>query len=318
MGVLFRPQLPVQVVKFALRNVFPGHRRRFTRGLNNLMTHRLVSFSRVTRGVGSPSAIRGMLPVMRRGMSRFVGAGLSRRVPLLSVFVGDRALSGVGGNVMRRMRLVFPTVVNRLAGNVGRRLGIRRVMARGIDGFDSSGLRRVLLDVVDGRFGFMRVVNNMLKFVVKVLRVTLTHVWFLGLTSCRSGCVGRGGGSVELTSELSGVRRPRAVHVTGLDERLHTRNGSVVSLDLNRPSFKAPRRVGSTTVGTVRSNCAGCPPMTKFPRLERTVISGLGHSGGLRFAASRIVIYANTGRYVTGTVLDVLGSKSRIVIPTPF
>lgn len=120
-----------------------------------------------------------------------------------------------------------------------------------------------------------------------------------------------------LSSHLGDLSPSTALTVSRGDGRLGTRNISIVGLDMKRPSFGAPSRVGRTTGGTISSGFSHCSPMPNCPTLHGTVIRGLGGRGNLRCATTRVSYTGNTGRSIYGTVLMLIGPNSRMVIPTP-
>ncbi len=120
-----------------------------------------------------------------------------------------------------------------------------------------------------------------------------------------------------LSSHLGHLSPSTALTVSRGDDRLGTRNISIVGLDINRPSFGAPSRVGTTTVGTMRSGFSHCSPMPNCPTLHRTVSTGLGGRGKLSCTPSRVLYSGKTGRSIYGTVVTLIGTNSRIVVPTP-
>lgn len=125
------------------------------------------------------------------------------------------------------------------------------------------------------------------------------------------------GGVGRLSSHLGDLSPSTALTVSRGDDRLGTRKISMVGLDIKRPSFGAPSRVGRTTGGTVSRGCSHCSPITKCPTLHGTVITGLGGRGNLRCATTRVDYTGNTGRSIYGAVVTLVGGNSRMVIPTP-
>lgn len=120
-----------------------------------------------------------------------------------------------------------------------------------------------------------------------------------------------------LSSHLGELTPSTALTVSRGDDRVGTRNVSMVGVDMNRPSFGAPSGVGRTTGGTVSRGFSHCSPIPNCPSLQGTVITGLGGRGKLSCAIGRMVINANNGRYMYGTMLTLMGPNSRMVVPTP-
>jgi len=173
--MLFHPRKPVKIGPIVLQGLFPKRQQAFAEKLGKLVSEELLSFSDIEDKITSPENLKSILPVVEEHIDEFLRVKLSKEMPVISMFIGDKTITSLKEVFMKELESLFPVIMKNYMGKLQADLDLEKIVVEKVSGFSSDKLESILQQIMTREFRFIEIIGAILGFFIGLLQVALTY-----------------------------------------------------------------------------------------------------------------------------------------------
>jgi len=173
--MLFHPRVPVKIGPIVLQGLFPKRQQAFAEKLGKLVSEELLSFSDIESKITSPENLKSILPVVEEHIDEFLRVKLSKEMPVISMFIGDKTINSLKEVFMKELESLFPVIMKNYMGKLQTDLDLEKIVIEKVSGFSSDKLESILQQIMTREFRFIEIIGAVLGFLIGLLQVGLTY-----------------------------------------------------------------------------------------------------------------------------------------------
>ena len=84
------------------------------------------------------------MPVIENHVDDFLRSKLKDKIPVLSMFIGEKTITSLKEVFMQEIETIFPEVMKQFAGNLKNELDLEEIVIKKVAGFSSDKLEEIL------------------------------------------------------------------------------------------------------------------------------------------------------------------------------
>ena len=172
--MLFHPREPRKILGLTLHGIFPKRQQQFAEKLGKLVSEELLSFADIEQKITRPENVQRIMPLVEVHIDRFLRTKLPERMPVISMFIGDRTINELKGVFIEELEALFPVVMTNYMGHLRGELDLEKIIVEKVSLFSSDKLEQVLNSIMAKEFRFVEVIGAVLGLVIGVVQVLLT------------------------------------------------------------------------------------------------------------------------------------------------
>lgn len=156
------------------QGIFPKRQQQFAEKLGRLVSQELLSFEDIKTRITSPENLQAVLPAIEVHIDDFLRNKLSKSMPVISMFVGEKTINELKGVFLKEMETIFPSVMNQYIDSLQRQLDLEKIVTEKVASFSSDKLEEILLSIMSKEFRFVEIIGGVLGFVIGLLQILIT------------------------------------------------------------------------------------------------------------------------------------------------
>ncbi|MBI3139439.1 MAG: DUF445 family protein [Sphingobacteriales bacterium] len=142
--ILFHPQEPRKILGIRFQGILPKRQVQLGESLGKLVREEFLSFEELENKINSPENSKKIMPLIESHIDDFLRNRLSKEMPMISMFIGDKTIGKLKGAFLAEIELLFPAVMKQYAGNLKAELDPEQLLSRKLAGFSSAKLEKIL------------------------------------------------------------------------------------------------------------------------------------------------------------------------------
>ena len=174
--MLFYPRNPKKIMGITIQGIFPKRQKLLAEKLGKLISKEFLSFEEIEQKITDPNKLRKVLPMIENHVDEFLRVKMSKEMPFLSMFIGDKTIGSLKTAFMQEIELIFPGVMIQFAGNMKDELDIEAIVTQKVTAFSSDKLEEILLQIMSKEFRFVEIIGAVIGFLIGLLQVAITLI----------------------------------------------------------------------------------------------------------------------------------------------
>ena len=172
--MLFHPKEPRNILGLSIQGVFPKRQKLFAEKLGRLVSKEFLSFEEIEDKISDPEKLRQVMPMIANHVDEFLHNKISKEMPFLSMFIGNKTIESLKTMFMQEIELLFPSVMKQFAGNIKDELDLEKIVTQKVSAFSSDKLEEILYQIMSKEFRFVELIGAVIGFLIGLLQVGIT------------------------------------------------------------------------------------------------------------------------------------------------
>ena len=172
--MLFHPRKPINIGPFVIQGIFPKRQAQVARQLGQVVATHLLSIDDLTAKLYNADSTKALLPIIEKRVDDFIQHKLTEELPLLSMFIKDKAIDNIKRGIIQEFESMFPELIAQVGQQVKANVNIQNMVSEKVAALDSNKLEELLVGIMKKEFVFIEVIGAVLGFIIGCLQVLLT------------------------------------------------------------------------------------------------------------------------------------------------
>ncbi len=172
--MLFHPREPKKILGIAFQGIFPKNQTQFAAKLGKLVGEELLSFKDIADKITHPDNIEKVMPVVETHIDHFLRVKLVEKMPVISMFIGEKTITELKGVFMEELKTLFPTLMESYINNLQQDLDLEKIVTEKVAAFSSDKLEQILNSIMSKEFRFVEIIGAVLGFIIGLLQIGIT------------------------------------------------------------------------------------------------------------------------------------------------
>jgi uncharacterized membrane protein YheB (UPF0754 family) len=172
--MLFHPRQPKNILGFTIQGIFPKRQKQFAEKLGKLVSDELLSFKDIESRIINPENLKKILPMVEDHVNDFLKVKLSKEMPFISMFIGDKTIDSLKVIFMQELELIFPQLMEGYMLNLKEELDLEKIVVEKVSAFSSDKLEQILNQIMSKEFQFVEIIGAVLGFLIGIFQIFIT------------------------------------------------------------------------------------------------------------------------------------------------
>lgn len=172
--MLFHPREPKKILGITFQGIFPKNQAQFAAKLGKLVGEELLSFKDIAGKITNPDNIEKVMPVVETHIDQFLRVKLAEKMPVISMFIGEKTITELKGVFMEELKTLFPTLMESYINNLQNDLDLVQIVTQKVAAFSSDKLEQILNSIMSKEFRFVEIIGAVLGFIIGLLQIGIT------------------------------------------------------------------------------------------------------------------------------------------------
>lgn len=172
--MLFHPRNPIKIGPFVLQGIFPKRQTQVAKQLGQVVATHLLSIDDLMGKLHNTDSTKAILPIIEKRVDDFIEHKLTEELPLLSMFIKDKAIDNIKRGIIQEFEAMFPELIAQIGQHVKTNVNIENMVSEKVAALDSNKLEELLVGIMKKEFVFIEVIGAVLGFFIGCLQVILT------------------------------------------------------------------------------------------------------------------------------------------------
>lgn len=172
--MLFHPREPKKILGITFQGIFPKNQAQFAAKLGKLVGEELLSFKDIADKITHPDNIEKVMPVVETHIDHFLRVKLAEKMPVISMFIGEKTITELKGVFMEELKTLFPTLMESYINNLQQDLDLEQIVTKKVAAFSSDKLEDILNSIMSKEFRFVEIIGAVLGFIIGLLQIAIT------------------------------------------------------------------------------------------------------------------------------------------------
>jgi len=174
--MLFHPREPKRILGMSFQGIFPQRQQQIAEQLGKQASSGFLSFDGIEQKISDPANLEKIMPVVENHIDDFLRNRLSKEMPMISMFIGDKTISKLKEAFMKEIAAMFPQIIKEYASNLKRDLDIGQLLTKKIAAISPVKLEEMLWQQFSREFRLAGIVAALIGFVIGLLQVLLLQI----------------------------------------------------------------------------------------------------------------------------------------------
>lgn len=172
--MLFHPKVPISILGIKIQGIFPKRHDDIAIKLGKLVSSELLSFADIESKISNPNNIQKVLPVVETHIDEFLRVKLKEKMPVISMFIGDKTIQELKSVFMSELEIMFPKLIDGYMNSMKSDLDLEKIVYEKVKNFSTDKLESILYQILSKEFKFIELIGAVLGFVIGIIQVILT------------------------------------------------------------------------------------------------------------------------------------------------
>lgn len=172
--MLFHPRKPFIIGPIVIQGIFPKRQAQVAQQLGHVVASHLLSIDDLTAKLYDSNSTQAILPIIEKRVDDFIQHKLTEELPLLSMFIKDKAIDNIKRGIIQEFESMFPELIAQVGQHVKANVNIQHMVSEKVAALDSNKLEELLVGIMKKEFVFIEVIGAVLGFIIGCLQVLLT------------------------------------------------------------------------------------------------------------------------------------------------
>ncbi|MBI5371430.1 MAG: DUF445 family protein [Sphingobacteriales bacterium] len=176
--MLFHPQEPKKILGMTIQGIYPKRQLQLGKSLGKRISEEFFSVEELENKINSPENSKKIMPLIEDHIDDFLRNRLSKEMPMISMFIGDKTIGKMKAALLNEIELLFPAVMKQFLGNLKTELNPEQLISQRLAGLSSGKLEKIVQDSLSRELrlaGLFGAAIGLLAGLLQVLLILLTR-----------------------------------------------------------------------------------------------------------------------------------------------
>ena len=175
--MLFHPIHPKKVFGISFQGILPKQQQPLAERIGKFAGTGLFSFESIEQKITDPKNLDKIMPEIEQHIDHFLRVKLSKEMPVISMFIGDKTINTMKAVFMKELAELFPGIMRNFAGNMQSEINLEKIVTDKISGYSIESLETVFNQQLSKELRGIKIIGAIAGFVVGLLQIVLTLVF---------------------------------------------------------------------------------------------------------------------------------------------
>jgi uncharacterized membrane protein YheB (UPF0754 family) len=171
--LLFRPVKAKTIAGFRFQGFFPRNQHSLAQKTGNWVGRELFSVSEITVKLSGSAHFKTILPLAEQHIDHFLRVKLGEKMPVLSMFIGDKTINQLKTVFMAELEELFPVIMQQYLGGLQQELDIEKMITSKLAAYPAGDLENSLRRGMGKAFRLAQAGGAALGFVIGLLQLLI-------------------------------------------------------------------------------------------------------------------------------------------------
>jgi len=164
-SLLFYPRQPRRVLGFQWQGLIPKNQSALARNLGE-HAKEWIDLSAIRDKISDPANLERLMPMIEKNVDEFLNKRLTKELPVLSMFIGDKTIASVKKVFMKELENLFPQIMTQFAGNLEKEFDPGTLIRQKIEKIPAEDLEKIVRENLSSELKLFRVIGLISGFLI--------------------------------------------------------------------------------------------------------------------------------------------------------
>ncbi len=175
--MLFRPRNSIRVLGFSLQGIFPKRQKQIAESVAKMVNEEFFSLDFIEQKIADPAALEKIMPVIEEHIDHFLRVKLAKKMPIVSMFIGDKTINEMKSVFMDELGELFPVIMKNYVGSLKEQIDIEGMVTKKLGNFAPEKLELIVYQGLSKELRLLGLFGAMIGFLIGL--VQLLMVWLI-------------------------------------------------------------------------------------------------------------------------------------------
>jgi uncharacterized membrane protein YheB (UPF0754 family) len=176
--MLFHPKEPKKILGIRFQGILPKNQPKIAAKLGALARTEFLLFEGITAKVTNAENIEKLMPVVETHIDQFLRVKLAEKMPVISMFIGEKTISELKSVFMEELKTLFPSLMESYIINLQKDLDLAQMITQKIATIPSDQIEQLLYSIMGKQLRFLKAMGAVLGFMIGLLQLGITLLKF--------------------------------------------------------------------------------------------------------------------------------------------
>ena len=131
----------------------------------------LFSFADLEAKVAEGEALKKIMPTIEKHIDEFLRHKLSKEMPMISMFIGDKTISQLKGIFMNELEEIFPATIKTYLANLQEEIDLKKIVTEKIATIPSAKLEIEIKKAISGELRLFKIYGAIGGFLIGLIQL---------------------------------------------------------------------------------------------------------------------------------------------------
>jgi uncharacterized membrane protein YheB (UPF0754 family) len=176
--LLFRPKASKKILGIRFQGIFPKNQPQIAAKLGALASTEFLLFEGITAKVTNAENIEKLMPIVETHIDHFLRVKLAEKMPVISMFIGEKTISELKGVFLEELKTLFPTLMESYISHLQKDVDLAQIITQKVASISSDKLEDIFYIIMDKQLRFIKMMGAVLGFIIGLLQIGITLINF--------------------------------------------------------------------------------------------------------------------------------------------
>jgi len=172
--MLFHPYEPKKIFGITFHGFIPKRKQNIAEKIAKLVSAGFFSSADIEDKISDPANLHKVMPMIEEHVNDFLQVKLSKEMPILSMFIGDKTITTLKKVFMQEIENLFPQVMKQFATNLKNELDLESIVIKKVSALSTVKLEEMLYKGLSGEFRSFEITGAVIGFIIGIVQVVIT------------------------------------------------------------------------------------------------------------------------------------------------
>ncbi len=168
--ILFRPREPRNILGLKVQGIFPKKQGQIAYDLAKMVSEQLLSMEEIEQKIADPAGLEKLMPMIEVHIDDFLRVKLAKKMPVISMFIGDKTITELKSVFMDELQELFPVIMKNYAQGLKEELHIEAIIADTIGNFPPERLETIVYRLFSTELKYLGVLGATIGFIIGLIQ----------------------------------------------------------------------------------------------------------------------------------------------------
>lgn len=175
--MLFRPRNPVTVLGFSLQGILPKRQKQIAHSVAKMVNEEFFSLDAIEQKIADPASLNKIMPVIEEHIDHFLRVKLAKKMPVVSMFIGDKTINEMKSVFMDELGELFPVIMKNYVGGLKEQIDIEAMIVEKLGNFPPEKLELIVYQALSKELRYTKLFGATIGFIIGLIQLWMA--WLL-------------------------------------------------------------------------------------------------------------------------------------------